>query len=281
MHPIIGPGYLSSGYGMRGGSLHAGADYRPTAGYGSPVYAAFAGTVIKTVSGRGHGNTSRRNELAPFRTGDGVRVRNPDGEQQLYGHITPAVRKGQKVKAGQLIGYVNNSGNTTGPHVHFEIWNSAGKTRNPQIDFRYFGVNPFGAKGKPAPKPKPKPKPKPSPSPGEPSAGVKAALRKMNLPPTVEGVKRYQRAHGLVDDGNWGPITQRYFEWVKSLQRALNKWKAVQRAGRLPITGFRGTQTKNRERVVIQPPLNRKMLGTTKASLFSGLGIGPEPPKRG
>lgn len=283
MHPLIGPGYLSSAYGNRGGSLHAGADYRPNSGWGAPVYATYAGKVIKTVASRKPGQRNRTNELAPFRTGNGVRVQNPDGEQQLYGHVKPAVRTGQQVKRGDLIGHIDNSGNTTGPHVHFEIWNAAGKTRNPQLDFRYHGVDPFGATGKPAPKPKPKPepKPKPTPKPGEPDSGVKAALRKMNLSPDAEGVKRYQRAHGLWPDGNWGPVTQRYFEWVKSLQRALNDWKAVQRAGRLPITGFRGTQTKNRERVVIQPPLNRQILGTTKASLFSGLGIGPEPPKRG
>lgn len=287
MHPIIGDGYLSSPYGMRGGRLHAGADYRPRAGYGSPVYATFAGEVIKTVSSRKPGQTNRTNELAAYRTGNGVRVRNPDGESQLYGHVKPAVRTGQKVKAGDLLGHVDNSGNTTGPHVHFEIWNAAGKARNPQIDFRYFGVDPFGGKrgavskpSKPAPS-KPAPSKPAAPKPGEPSAGVKAALRAMNLPATVEGVKRYQRDHGLWPDGVWGSVTQTYFEWVKSLQRALNEWKAVQRAGRLPITGYRGTQTKNRERVVIQPPLNRQMLGTTKVSLFSGLGIGPEPPKRG
>lgn len=280
MNPLIGPGYLSSAYGIRGGVLHAGADYRPNAGWGAPVYATYAGKVIKTVASRKPGQTNRVNELAAYRTGNGAIVQNPDGEKQLYGHVKPAVRTGQQVKRGDLIGHVDNSGRTTGPHVHFEIWNAAGKTRNPQIDFAYHGVDPFAAKP-PAPAPKPKPKPKPAPTPSEPSAGVKAALRKMRLPATVEGVKRYQRDHGLYPDGIWGPVTQAYYEWVVSLQKALNQWKTTARRGLLPITGYRGAQTRDRERAAQVPALNRKILGTTKASLFKGLGIGAEPPKRG
>lgn len=155
MRSPIADGWVSSEYGRRGSGIHAGIDLRARAGYGTPVAAAFAGVVEKVVSGRGHGNTSRRNELAPYRTGDGVIVRNPDGERQLYGHVAPAVRVGQRVAEGQLLGVINDSGNTSGPHVHYEEWTASGYTRNPRVSFRVFGVTP--GKGLSPPKPAPSP----------------------------------------------------------------------------------------------------------------------------
>lgn len=54
--------------------------------------------------------------------GKHIKIRHPDGTETLYAHLSGMrVRKGQRVKAGQMIGRVGNSGNSSGPHLHFEI----------------------------------------------------------------------------------------------------------------------------------------------------------------
>jgi len=247
MRSPIAKGRVSSPYGNRGGSFHAGIDIAATGGYGTPVAAAFAGKVVKVVRGRKHGDRSRVNELAPYRTGNGVIIQNPDGERQLYGHVTPAVKVGQQVAEGELVGHVDDSGNTTGPHVHYEEWTRTGATRDPMVSFRHFGVTP-GKGIAPAPA---KPKPKPStPSKGEePSVGIKGRLKKMGLPQTAAGVVAWQRAHGLYQDGLWGPVCEAYYQWVLKLQRYLNTWKNVKRyyPNGIPVDGYRGATTKKAE----------------------------------
>ena len=134
-------GYKTSGYGWRSIGFHAGLDIA-TGGVAAPGYAAFDGVVEKIVRGRGHGNTSSVNSLAPGRTGDGMIIRNNDGERQLYGHVAVLAgwKTGTKISRGDLIGYINLSGNTTGYHLHLEVWNANRTTRNPELDFRAFGV---------------------------------------------------------------------------------------------------------------------------------------------
>lgn len=147
-------GYTTSGYGRRGSGFHAGLDIA-TGGNRRAVYAAYAGTVERIVRGRKHGQpASRGSVLAPGRSGNGVIIRNPDGERQLYGHVNPlsSLRVGQRVSIGQRIGNVDLSGITTGLHVHFETWNSNRTTRNPMIDFRHWGVTPGAALPKGLPK---------------------------------------------------------------------------------------------------------------------------------
>ena len=145
-------GYTTSPYGRRGSAFHAGHDIG-TGGNRRAVHAAFAGTVERVVRGRKHMQPANRGAvLAPGRSGNGVIVRNPDGERQLYGHVNPSVRVGQRVRIGQRIGTVDLSGITTGLHLHFEIWNAASATRNPLIDFRHFRVTPGAALPKGLPK---------------------------------------------------------------------------------------------------------------------------------
>lgn len=243
-------GYVSSGYGLRGGIKHAGMDIA-TGGVAAPVYAAFSGVISSIVRGRKrYQPASVGPVVAPGRSGDGLRVHNPDGEQQVYIHMSPLLdlQNGDRVVAGQLLGYVNLSGNTSGYHLHFECWNARRLTRNPLIDFRAFGIAPGSTPKKASTPAKPKPKPSPS-KPKEPTVGIRGRLKKMGLPQTRAGVAQWQRAHGLVADGDWGDVSERYYQWVLSLQRYLNNWRNVKRyyPNGIPVDGYRGSTTRRAE----------------------------------
>src|SRR5699024_3300372 len=212
-------GKVSSEYGRRSpipgvtsGTLHAGIDIANKTG--TPVYAAFAGTVVSTgVNG------------VPGRSGRYILISNPDGERQYYGHLNKShVKAGQKIKQGQHIGDMGATGNVTGPHLHFEIWRNSSHTshRNPRIDFNHFGIAPGSKPKVSSTAPKPSPKPKPKPSPGLSTSDKKAiqrALARMgyDVGPadgvygdrTTREVMNYQRdlnhyaGAGLVVDGGW------------------------------------------------------------------------------
>lgn len=117
-------GHITSPYGMRRhpilgySRLHAGVDFG--AAWGSPIVAVASGVV--TFAGRhgGHGNYVRLDH-GSFGTG--------------YGHMSRiAVAPGTKVAAGQVIGYVGSTGLSTGPHLHYEVY-QGGRTVNP-LGFR-------------------------------------------------------------------------------------------------------------------------------------------------
>jgi hypothetical protein len=76
---------------------------------GTPVKAAAAGTVNRAcMDGSGYGNH--------------VRIQHDEDSVTLYAHLsTMKVKVGQQVKAGQVIGLSGNTGNSTGPHLHFEV----------------------------------------------------------------------------------------------------------------------------------------------------------------
>jgi len=204
-------GRVSSEYGRRApipgvstGTFHAGIDIANKVG--TPVYAAFAGTVISTGTNG-----------VPGRSGKYILIANPDGERQYYGHLNKIrVKAGQKVKQGQRIGDMGATGNVTGPHLHFEIWRNASHTshRNPRIDFNHFGIAP-GSKPR-ATSSAPKPKPAPKPAKGKSSAAVLKRQRDLN---------RYAKA-GLVEDGIRGPVMKAWDKWVRQAQGHLNKFKS-------------------------------------------------------
>ncbi|MCZ7587538.1 MAG: peptidoglycan DD-metalloendopeptidase family protein [Gaiella sp.] len=101
--PVAGP--VTSGYGMRWGRMHEGIDI--AVGEGTPVRAAAAGTVIFASWLGGYGNL--------------VVVDHGNGLSTAYAHNSSlAGSVGQPVAAGEVIAYSGNSGNSTGPHVHFE-----------------------------------------------------------------------------------------------------------------------------------------------------------------
>ena len=88
------------------GGFHSGLDLADPAG--TPIHAASAGIAYPFEDTQRYGNH--------------VIVVHPDGYETVYGHMThTAVRWGQPVAAGDLIGFVGSTGNSTGPHLHFEI----------------------------------------------------------------------------------------------------------------------------------------------------------------
>ncbi|MDR1891837.1 MAG: M23 family metallopeptidase [Oscillospiraceae bacterium] len=115
------PGYysLSSPYGYRVNpvsgvyKLHAGIDISGGAIYGKPVVAAADGIVIKASdTGDGYGKCVMIDHG----------LNNGNRYVTLYGHNSAFnVSNGQTVKAGQTIAYIGSTGNSTGPHCHFEI----------------------------------------------------------------------------------------------------------------------------------------------------------------
>ena len=109
---------ITAGWTYSGGKLHRAIDLR--AAVGTPVYAAEDGTVdwVQTWDGR-----STRGDQS---YGNLVRIRHADYNggklQTLYAHLKESkVKYGQTVKEGELIGYSGNTGNSTGPHLHFEV----------------------------------------------------------------------------------------------------------------------------------------------------------------
>lgn len=224
-------GYVSSEYGTRAGTLHAGIDIA-TGGKPGPVHATFAGTVEKIVRGRKHGDRSRSNELAPYRTGNGLIIRNPDGERQLYGHVAvdAGIKVGATVQVGTRLGVTDLSGNTSGHHIHYEEWTKAGTPRNPRASFSAFGLTPGQAPVKAsssAPAPAARTTLKRGMS-GEDVKNLQRALNRFKATPDkrwpggdllVDGqygsytearIKDLQRRNGLYVDGIAGPKTRKF-----------------------------------------------------------------------
>lgn len=101
---------FTSGFGMRWGSMHKGIDLAGP--IGTPIYAAADGTVNAAGDASGFGQWVVLDHVI-----DGKTI------STVYGHIdTFTVSAGQPVRAGQLIATIGNRGQSTGPHLHFEIW---------------------------------------------------------------------------------------------------------------------------------------------------------------
>ncbi|MFN4233903.1 MAG: M23 family metallopeptidase [Bacteroidia bacterium] len=123
---------LASGFGYRTHPiykiqhLHTGLDF--TAPVGTEVYAAGDGTIKEVNSeARGYGNH--------------IIISHGFGYETLYAHLSKInVRPGQKVKRGEVIGYVGNTGTSTGPHLHYEVIKN-GEKINP-INFFYNDLTP-------------------------------------------------------------------------------------------------------------------------------------------
>jgi murein DD-endopeptidase MepM/ murein hydrolase activator NlpD len=97
---------LTSGFGGRWGTLHAGIDL--AAPMQTPEYAAVDGVVLEAGPASGYG-------LAVY-------IQHENGDVTVYGHMdTILVQAGQVVRAGDTIALLGNRGQSTGPHLHFEV----------------------------------------------------------------------------------------------------------------------------------------------------------------
>ena len=118
---------MASGFGWRtdpftkARKMHKGMDF--TAPRGTPIFASGDGVV-----------TRADNRSSGY--GKHIRIDHGYGYLSLYAHLSKYnVSKGQKVKRGDLIGFVGNTGRSEAPHLHYEVWKD-GEKINP-INFYY------------------------------------------------------------------------------------------------------------------------------------------------
>ena len=114
---VLGTGTkITSGfYENRGGTIHGGIDYSRAGITGTPIPSPIGGTVDYA------GPQNSNNIKDGF--GYYVRLKDPIGDYHYFGHMnsTPSVAKGATVQRGSVLGYVGSTGNSTGPHLHYEI----------------------------------------------------------------------------------------------------------------------------------------------------------------
>ena len=122
---------VASGYGMRihpilkYKRMHNGMDF--TASPGTPIYATGDGKVTKADLGSGYGKM--------------VIIEHGFGYKTYYAHLSEYnTKKGASVKRGEIIGYVGNSGLSSGPHLHYEVWKN-GVVVNP-VNFYHNDLTP-------------------------------------------------------------------------------------------------------------------------------------------
>lgn len=116
-------GVVTSYMGPRWGRTHKGIDIAGDRCNGKPAYAAADGVVIRADWYGGYGNC--------------VIIDHGNGVQTLYAHLSAhSVALGDVVKAGQEIGKIGSTGNSTGPHLHFEVFVD-GEIVNPLIFVNY------------------------------------------------------------------------------------------------------------------------------------------------
>jgi murein DD-endopeptidase MepM/ murein hydrolase activator NlpD len=142
-NPIIPPVSIlkNDNFGPRWGKFHNGVDLRPES---DNIYASHEGVVTQSAKDQFGGLWIQIDN-------GGQRTRYVHNRQNL-------VRAGQRVERGQLIGYVGNTGNSTGRHLHFETW-----VNNQRVDPRSvvdFNSQPY----KPSVVPPSQPTPPPAPS---------------------------------------------------------------------------------------------------------------------
>ncbi|GLI00911.1 peptidoglycan DD-metalloendopeptidase family protein [Phytohabitans aurantiacus] len=136
---------VGSGFGPRWGRLHAGVDL--IASTGTPIYAAAAGVVLSAHCSSAYCN--RPGFIGLDGCGWTININHGGGTATRYCHaIRVNVHAGQRVTAGQLIAWVGSTGNSSGPHLHFEVHrpNAPPSTKDNAEDpiafLRSVGLNP-------------------------------------------------------------------------------------------------------------------------------------------
>lgn len=128
---------VASGFGFRvdpftkARKMHNGMDF--SAETGTPIYATGNGRVIRA-----------DNRASGF--GNHIRIDHGYGYTTVYAHLHDYnVRVGQRVKRGEIIGFVGNTGRSRGPHLHYEVWREGANGRrerlNP-VNFYYGDLTP-------------------------------------------------------------------------------------------------------------------------------------------
>lgn len=126
LYVLPAEGRFTSGYGARWGTTHWGIDIANS--IGTPIVAAADGIVEEAGPASGFGLW--------------VRILHSDGTTTVYGHINRAlVEEGERVRAGEEIAEMGNRGHSTGPHLHFEVWNADGEKINPLTWLRKHGID--------------------------------------------------------------------------------------------------------------------------------------------
>ena len=116
--PVLSRYNITTGWYYSTGALHGASDFSGSGIYGTPVYAAADGYVVSSdwgVNGayNGYGNC--------------IFIAHYNGLYTLYAHMSSrVVSEGETVSQGQVIGYVGSTGNSTGPHLHFEVRTGSG-----------------------------------------------------------------------------------------------------------------------------------------------------------
>ena len=126
LYVLPAEGRFTSGYGARWGTSHWGIDIANS--IGTPILAAADGVVEEAGPASGFGMW--------------IRILHEDGTTTVYGHINRAlVDEGEHVRAGEEIAEMGNRGQSTGPHLHFEVWNADGEKVNPLTWLHKHGID--------------------------------------------------------------------------------------------------------------------------------------------
>ncbi|MDC0737500.1 DUF5930 domain-containing protein [Cognatishimia sp. SS12] len=105
-NPVKSSVRYTSGFGMRWGRMHKGADFAGP--HGTKIYSTADGVVTKADWGSGYGRL--------------ITIRHANGIETRYAHLAKIrVKVGQRVSRGEHIGDMGNSGRSTGTHLHYEI----------------------------------------------------------------------------------------------------------------------------------------------------------------
>jgi murein DD-endopeptidase MepM/ murein hydrolase activator NlpD len=133
--PSVWPvrGYVSSRFGARTDPFTGQGDFHPgldiSTPHGTRVHAPADGVVVYTAIRGGYGNA--------------IEIDHGYGLVTRYGHLSGfGVKPGQRVRRGEVIGFVGSTGKSNGPHLHYEVW-TRDKARNP-IEFILDEYRSFG-----------------------------------------------------------------------------------------------------------------------------------------
>lgn len=121
--------HLSAGFGSSGShwvSTHTGQDF--AAPMGTPIRSVGDGEVISAAYDGAYGNK--------------IEVQLEDGTVTWYCHLSAYEVRSGPVRAGQVIGYLGSTGNSTGPHMHFEVHPGGGDAIDPMPWLREHGLDP-------------------------------------------------------------------------------------------------------------------------------------------